>query len=138
MKAFRYLLLFGIGYALCGCALFTPSSEPIPNKFEVFFDIDRATISDSTAQTIQDVATLAKQNKASSINLMVHTDNTGRDAPSRGLAERRANAIKAELIKDGVPEDAITRVSAAETEQIAPTADGMPEPKNRRTEIILR
>jgi OOP family OmpA-OmpF porin len=55
-----------------------------------------------------------------------------------GLSIRRANAVKAELIRDGVPENAITAQGFGDTHLLVPTGPGVREPQNRRVEIIIR
>jgi OOP family OmpA-OmpF porin len=52
------------------------------------------------------------------------------------LSERRAEAVKAELVKNGVPSAKISNVDVARAE-LVPTPDGVREPRNRRTEITL-
>jgi outer membrane protein OmpA-like peptidoglycan-associated protein len=46
--------------------------------------------------------------------------------------------VKAELIKDGVPANAITTQGFGETHLLVPTGPGVREPQNRRVEIIIR
>ena len=51
---------------------------------------------------------------------------------------RRARAVQAELVKDGVPENAITIQGFGDTHLLVPTGPGMRKPQNRRVEIIIR
>jgi outer membrane protein OmpA-like peptidoglycan-associated protein len=126
------------GFALGGCALFNTGDSRKQNTFEVFFDTGQSTITTAAARILQDVADSATQGDISSITLAVHTDTGGRDAASQSLSDRRAEAVKAELVKDGVPVAEITSVGVDENNQLVPTSDGVHEPQNRRTEIILR
>jgi hypothetical protein len=133
--------------ALSGCAIFNvnESAQPSlalegstkPNTFEVFFDPDRSDISQTASQIIQSVADSAKHGGGNSITLSVHSTTAGWDDHSQDLSERRAAMIKAELVKDGVPAAEITTVDIGRT-PVVPTTDGVREPQNRRTEIILR
>ncbi|MBV9736053.1 MAG: OmpA family protein, partial [Acidisphaera sp.] len=47
-------------------------------------------------------------------------------------------SVAAELVRDGVPRNAITIQGFGETHPLVPTAKGVREPQNRRVEIILR
>ena len=67
-----------------------------------------------------------------------YTDTSGTPKYNMGLSIRRANAVKAELIKDGVPANAITMQGFGETHLLVPTGPGVREPQNRRVEIIIR
>jgi OOP family OmpA-OmpF porin len=54
-----------------------------------------------------------------------------------GLPVRRAAAVKAELINDGVPAAKIDTSGLGETHLLVPTGAGMREPQNRSVEIII-
>jgi outer membrane protein OmpA-like peptidoglycan-associated protein len=51
---------------------------------------------------------------------------------------RRAEAVEAELVKDGVNRGEITIHGFGESNPLVPTAQGVREPQNRRVEIILK
>jgi len=67
-----------------------------------------------------------------------YTDTSGSPRYNMGLSVRRANAVKAELMRDGVPESAITAQGFGDTQLLVPTGPGVREPQNRRVEIIIR
>lgn len=115
----------------------TNTAARIENAFQVFFDFDRSTIGDAAARIIDQAAASAKQGKATRIDLIGHTDAAGSDAYNQALSERRADAVRQQLIRDGVPANEITAVGVGKAKQLVPTADGVREPQNRRTEIIL-
>ena len=110
----------------------------IQNSYQVFFDFDRSNISETAAAIVRQAAANAKQGKLTRINLTGHTDAAGPDAYNQALSERRAAAVKQQLVKDGVPAGEITSVGVGKAGQLVPTADGVREPQNRRTEILLR
>jgi len=111
---------------------------PKLNTFQVFFDFDRSNISVNASSIIDQVASKAKQHGAPvKVNLTGHTDASGLDAYNQALSERRAKSVMDELVKDGVPVEEISSHGVGKAGQLVPTADGMREPQNRRTEIIL-
>ena len=55
-----------------------------------------------------------------------------------GLSLRRANAVKAELVRHGVPAANIVVLGRGATMPLVQTADGVREPQNRRVEIVLQ
>ena len=57
---------------------------------------------------------------------------------NQGLSVRRAQAVAAELVKNGVPTNAITIQGFGDTHPLVPTGPGVREPQNRRVEIIIR
>ena len=141
----KYMLIAVIGFALSACAISNVDDDSAsrtqggakPLMFEVFFEVDRWDISEAAAKIVREVADSSKYGSVHGITLSVHTSAAGWDANSQALSERRAEAIKAELVKDGVP---VANITTAElgTARIAPTADGVREPQNRRTQIILQ
>ncbi|MDR3441038.1 OmpA family protein [Telmatospirillum sp.] len=116
-----------------------PSSSVarIANTFQVFFDFDRSNVSEEAAQIIEKAAANAKQGKLTRIELTGHTDSSGPDAYNQALSERRAAAVKQILLKDGIPAIEITSIGVGKGGQLVSTADGVREPQNRRTEIIM-
>lgn len=114
-------------------AAFAPKS----NTFEVFFDFDRSNISESAARTLNQAAARIKADKVTTVELTGHTDAAGPDAYNQVLSEHRAGAVKRELVRDGLPANEITSTGVGKGGQLVPTADGVREPQNRRTEIIL-
>jgi len=137
MKAVTFVI--AIGLALSGCAFSTGDDATTSQSrtFELFFDIDRAVISDDAAEILRQVADSAKRGDITVIDISVHSAAAGWDAHSQALSERRAEAVRGELIKDGVPAAQIGRVDVGKS-HLVPTDDGVREPQNRRTEIILR
>ncbi|WP_139323556.1 OmpA family protein, partial [Roseomonas sp. TAS13] len=55
-----------------------------------------------------------------------------------GLSRRRADAVAAELVRQGIQRSEITVEAFGESRPLVPTADGVREPQNRRVEIVLR
>jgi OmpA-OmpF porin, OOP family len=66
-----------------------------------------------------------------------YTSISGTPQYNRSLSLYRAQAVAAELIKDGVPKAAIGVEGFGETHLLVPTAAGVREPQNRRVEIIV-
>ena len=73
---------------------------------------------------------------AARLSLAGHADSSGDEDYNRRLSERRAEAVRAELARLGVPEGAIAAVVAqGEDVPLVETADGVREARNRRVEI---
>jgi OOP family OmpA-OmpF porin len=111
---------------------------PMQNTFQVFFDFDRSNIGEDAAKILRQAATSAKHGTITHLKLIGHTDSSGSDAYNQGLSERRAEAVKAELAKDDVQIGEISTEGVGKAGQLVPTADGVREPQNRRTEIDLQ
>jgi OOP family OmpA-OmpF porin len=117
-----------------------PVAAPAPapsRSYLVFFDWDRATLTDRARQIIKEAADNSTRVQYTRIDVNGYTDTSGTPQYNMGLSIRRANAVEAELIKDGVPANAITTQGFGETHLLVPTGPGVREPQNRRVEIIV-
>ncbi len=116
-----------------------PAVAPAPARtFLVFFDWDRADLTDRARQIIGEAAQSAQGTGTTRIEVSGHADRSGTPQYNQRLSERRANAVAAELERRGVPRSAMVIQAFGESRPLVPTADGVREPQNRRVEIVLR
>ena len=113
-----------------------PAVVPLHN-FIVFFDFDKTAITAQAHAIIEQAAAQANSGAAVHINLTGHTDLAGGASYNQKLSERRAEAVKAALVKLGVPVGEINTVGKGKSEPLVPTKDGVREPQNRRVEIMF-
>jgi outer membrane protein OmpA-like peptidoglycan-associated protein len=66
-----------------------------------------------------------------------HTDNVGTDSKNIPLSERRANAVKAYLLKKGISQAQIETKGYGATKPIADNSTAAGKARNRRVEIVL-
>ena len=116
-----------------------PAKAPeVQRAFQVFFDFNKSDITAAAAKVIQQASDSVKAGHLTQINVTGHTDTVGSAKYNQALSERRAAAVKAQLITDGVPTAEISTVGVGKTGLLVPTADGVREPQNRRAEIVLQ
>jgi len=109
----------------------------IAKSYLVFFDFDKSNITPEAQKIIEQAASNAKSSKATSIALTGHTDAAGSEKYNMALSLRRATAVKAELVKLGIPENEISVVGKGKSDPLVATKDGVREPQNRRVQILL-
>lgn len=114
-----------------------PALAAEPTNYLVFFDFDKSDIKAEARTILQTAANAFKSGNRTRITATGHADRAGPDAYNQRLSERRAAAVKAELVKLGVPADVITTLGKGEASPLVPTADGVREPQNRRVEIVM-
>ena len=116
-----------------------PAAVPAPARsFLVFFDFDRADLTDRARQILGDAAAAWMHGTSTRVELAGHTDRAGLPRYNQRLSERRAEVVAAELERRGVPRTSMTVQAFGESRPLVPTADGAREPQNRRVEIVLR
>jgi outer membrane protein OmpA-like peptidoglycan-associated protein len=143
---YDHSFLVGVRYAF-GVA--SPAPTPAPpvaapapavqpaRSYLVFFDWDRSNLTTRARQIIHEAADASTHVQVTRIEVNGYTDTSGTPRYNQGLSIRRARAVKAELIRDGVPAGEITTEGFGETHLLVPTGNGVREPQNRRVEIIL-
>ena len=104
-----------------------------PEKFLVFFDFAKSTLTPDARNTI---AKAAKVVGPAKLIVVGHADRAGPEDYNLRLSKRRADAVKAELVRLGVPANQIATEGRGEMDPLVPTADGVREPQNRRVEIM--
>jgi outer membrane protein OmpA-like peptidoglycan-associated protein len=114
------------------------SGEAAPGSFLVFFDLGSAALTRDGRETVAEAARDYQRTGAARLSLAGHADSSGDEAYNRRLSERRAEAVRAELVRLGVPGEAITAVAQGEDVPLVETADGTREARNRRVEIVVR
>jgi OmpA-OmpF porin, OOP family len=112
--------------------------SPISRSYLVFFDWDKATLTDRARQIVSEAAANSTKVQFTQIEVNGYTDTSGSAKYNQGLSVRRAQAVAVELVKDGVPKNAIAIQGFGQTHLLVPTGDGVREPQNRRVEIIIK
>jgi iron complex outermembrane receptor protein len=106
-------------------------------QFQVFFDFDKSDITSAASQVISAAADTVKSGHIATVSVTGHTDTVGTVKYNQALSERRAAAVKAALIADGVAADEITAAGVGKSDLLVPTGDGVREPQNRRAVILM-
>ena len=112
-----------------------PAAQVEAAKFLVFFDWDKATLTPEARRVIASAADEFKKIGSTRIVATGYTDLSGTPQYNLALSERRADAVKAELVRLGVPAAVITTIGMGEADPLVPTKDGVREAQNRRVEI---
>jgi len=137
---FNHSVLIGFRYAF-GQAPAPAAPMPVMDNgaktFLVFFDWNKADLTARSEGIVRDAATYSTKTQYTRIDVDGNTDTSGTPTYNQGLSERRARVVAAELVRDGVPQAAISMHAYGETKLLVPTGPNTREPQNRRVEIIF-
>jgi len=115
------------------------AARPIPPAhFELYFVADSDQLTTASEQQYQNVFQDIKKRSAYEVEVVGHTDTMGEADYNQQLSLKRAIAIRARLMNDGLTGDAITATGRGKLDLAVPTGDQVPEPRNRRVEITVR
>ncbi len=143
-------LLIGLRYAFNGAAPApapapAPPSAPVAQQgpacenvdFIVYFEWDQSDLTSQASQTIASAAQRASVCSITRVTVEGHADRSGAPAYNVALSERRARAVRDELVRRGVTAGAISVAARGESEPAVDTPDGVREPLNRRSEVVI-
>ena len=122
--------------ALYGGAL---GAQPARAKsFTLYFVEGKDVLTDASRKEVDQTLAEIAQRPVPDVLVVGHTDTVGSHAVNDALARQRADLIRNELIRLGVPAANVQVIARGKRAPVVPTADGVSEPLNRRVEIIVR
>ena len=111
---------------------------------DVLFDFDKSELRKEAEDSLQKAAEIIRKYPATAVAISGHTDAKGSESYNLALSQRRAESVKAWLVKSGVAAGRIATKGLGATIPVAPNAnpDGSDNPagrqKNRRVEITVQ
>ena len=99
------------------------------------FDTNSARLKPAASAKLQQVVDFAKQYPDANLEVSGYTDNRGSKAYNLKLSQRRANSVKAYLVKQGVSADRISTKGYGVEMPVADNNTRVGRAKNRRVEI---
>lgn len=104
---------------------------------DVLFSTGQADLKPGAAERLNKLAAFMLKYPDRGVVIEGHTDSTGSAATNQALSERRANAVKAYLISQGVPAASITTIGKGKDVPVADNTTASGRQANRRVEIII-
>ncbi len=124
-------------------------TDDVPKKKEIKVEVGKAIVLEgivfktgkwdiepASEEILEQAFNTLDQNKDVQVEIRGYTDNVGNPASNMRLSQRRADAVKAWLVKKGIPADRVASKGYGDTNPIGDnkTADG--RQKNRRIEFF--
>lgn len=102
---------------------------------DAFFDFDKAVLKPEGKAKLDDVVAKVKGINLEVIVAVGHTDSVGKDAYNQKLSVKRAEAVKAYLVSNGIEANRVYTEGKGEAQPVADNKTGAGRAKNRRVEI---
>ena len=115
-----------------------PAPEPAyVRNYVVFFDFDKSTLTPEAREVVGKAVETARMHGPVHITITGHTDTVGSHRYNQALSERRANAVKNEMVRMGMNSAEISTIGRSFDDPLIPTGPGVREPQNRRAMIDI-
>lgn len=104
---------------------------------DISFDVNRAEVKPSLRPILDRFATTLRENRATTVVIVGHTDSTGSDAINNPLSQARAANTRDYLTSRGIAPHRLTAEGRGKYEPIASNGNEAGRARNRRVEIFV-
>ena len=132
-----------ITYDQANCPVQTRSRETVQSlcsssqrQETIYYELDKGQ-SPETRATINRILDIGQFCNVDNIRVIGHTDSSGSAAYNLGLSKRRAKDARDELVRQGIRAETITSEGKGESEPFIDQGDGVQQPLNRRTQVLI-
>ena len=113
-------------------------AQPLkPAHFTLYFVSGTSELTEESKALIAEVLAAARQRHPAEVSIIGHTDATGSQALNLKISKARAEAVERMLKASEAPPESVFLRFHGENDPLIPTPDDVPEPRNRRVEIMI-
>lgn len=109
-----------------------------PVHFTLYFKEGSDELTADSLKEVEKVLAEIRKRPAPDLIIVGHTDRVGSLADNDRLALKRAEKMRGEMVRQGLPADSVQAAGRGEREPLVPTADEVAEARNRRVEMLVR
>jgi outer membrane protein OmpA-like peptidoglycan-associated protein len=128
-----------------GALTLRPAHPPAPPRvawnpdrdFVAYFNFNSARLTPEAREVVAHAARRADRMEAQRIFIDGHTDTVGSESYNKELSLARAQSVRDEMVRDGVPPDVILVAGRSFNDPAVPTPPDVREGKNRRAVIDI-
>jgi outer membrane protein OmpA-like peptidoglycan-associated protein len=124
--------------------IFGPTLSMLPDPASrfiliiLYFEPDSTRLTGESKDRVAEILSTVKSRKSDEVFVVGHTDLVGNEAYNTGLSQRRANYVRNLLVSRGIKPNTLFVSFYGKARPLVPTLDEVPEPRNRRVEVIVR
>jgi outer membrane protein OmpA-like peptidoglycan-associated protein len=104
----------------------------------ILFDVDKTEVKPAARDSIAKAAEVLLKYPDTYITVEGHTDSTGTAEHNQKLSERRADAVRDQLLRDGVPASRMSIKGYGESNPVADNSTPEGRQSNRRVQLEIR
>jgi adhesin transport system outer membrane protein len=114
-----------------------PAPRQVTLSSDALFDFDSAVLKPEGRQSLDQLIAQIKTVPLDVVIAVGHTDARGSDSYNQRLSERRAEAVKAYMLNQGIPAERVRTEGRGETQPVASNDTDEGRAKNRRVEVTV-
>jgi outer membrane protein OmpA-like peptidoglycan-associated protein len=118
------------------------SAQPDPSNrfllFILYFEHDTTKLTHESKGLFQEILKNIKNRKSTEVYVVGHTDLVGTEAYNMELSSKRARYVRDMLASSGIKQGALFVSYYGKSRPLVPTQNDVPEPRNRRVEVLVR
>jgi outer membrane protein OmpA-like peptidoglycan-associated protein len=124
--------------------VFAPALSMLPDRtsrftlFILYFERNTTKLTHESNDLLSGVQKTIKSRNSNEVYVVGHTDLVGTEAYNASLSSRRANYVRDLLVSSGIKPKTLFVSFYGKARPLVPTKDEVPEPRNRRVEVIVR
>lgn len=107
-------------------------------RFTLYFDLGGTALTAESASVLPKIAQAYRDLKSTDVSIIGHTDTVKSNMGNYELGLQRAEQVSKEIQKLGIDGNNISIESHGENDLLIQTPSDVPEPRNRRVEVIVR
>lgn len=104
---------------------------------DVLFDFDSANLKPGASNVVQELSNFLNEYPERTIEIEGFTDSVGSEEYNRTLSQRRADALKMAIVRNGISAQRIQTIGYGEQYPVATNMNEAGRQQNRRVEIII-
>lgn len=104
-------------------------------KSDILFDTGKSDLKSTAKDNLKKMADVMKKYPENVLTVKGYTDNTGSAAINEALSQRRADAVKSQLVAAGMPGTVVSTVGMGPSQPVADNGTKEGRQQNRRVEI---
>ena len=118
------------------------SAQPDPSNrfllFILYFEHDTTKLTHGSKDLLPEVLRTIKNRKSNEVYVVGHTDLVGTEAYNIELSSKRARYVRDLLVSNGIKPGTFFVSYYGKSRPLVPTQNDVPEPRNRRVEVLVR
>ena len=106
-------------------------------KSDILFDTGKADLKPAAVANINELASIMKKYPENVLTIKGYTDDVGSDKVNKPLSEKRAEAVRNQLVAGGIPAATVASVGMGSANPVDAAKTKEARSKNRRVEIEI-